>query len=805
MPFICKALAMNRFYKFLILFYSISPLFTFAQPCPSGKSEVLITVLTDALSDETAWTLIGSDGAVYGKIDYKTYKAKQFYVHSICVPDTACLTFTIKDSYGDGINKPGYYSLRFKGIVLDSVAPGTIFTSRTTSFNCSAGTTCGTAFPIKEGNFTTPFSNTWYKFIPDSVGNYQISTCGNSCDTRLWIYSTCNGTGTDTTLIGALYFNDNNSVCGEQAILENVILNKNQTYYIRVGVRTGSICQGGIKWKLQYQGPVRGCTDPKSCNYDPLATVDDGSCLTWGNPNCKSPDLLLNEEALRSSSYLDTITNKDGCLISEGCINGFGVRDIIRFSTKIQNKGELDFFIGDSINNPKQFSYDNCHKHQHYVGYAEYLLFNEKGELQPSAYKNGFCLVDYECFGGKPKFSCEKMGISAQCGDIYPADYICQWIDATNLKEGKYTMVARVNWANKSDALGRKEKDSLNNWAQLCFDWRRINGKPIYTQLGNCPIYKDCLGNPYGNAQIDCEGNCNGTALSGDINRDGVTDNLDIASYLYAAVNQDTTSTVCTDLSGDGKLSLFDASLLLNCNLYGSKHSHPASAPHNHCIFPLGVINKDVSASLRVLQVNTIEKYADIGLRSPDANIGAVQFRVKGATVQSAKNLYHPGTFNLSVLYSPQTNVITTLSILDSSILRSNEYIPVLRVYYNTITEKDFCIESIEDIINDRHEKVIATIEGTCLPLTTSLSDIPNSLRIEAYPNPSSGQMIIRFQNLEQSETTLRFYNQLGQEVYSATSLSEQYILEEQVVPKGIYYCVATKNKVSGVIKLIMQ
>ena len=69
------------------------------------------------------------------------------------------------------------------------------------------------------------------------------------------------------------------------------------------------------------------------------------------------------------------------CPVVEGCLKGYENRKVIRFSTKIDNIGNRDYYIGDPYNNPDQFSFTNCHGHPHYDGYAEYILFNNDGVI----------------------------------------------------------------------------------------------------------------------------------------------------------------------------------------------------------------------------------------------------------------------------------------------------------------------------------------------------------------------------------------------------------------------------------------
>jgi hypothetical protein len=38
--------------------------------------------------------------------------------------------------------------------------------------------------------------------------------------------------------------------------------------------------------------------------------------------------------------------NETDCYIEEGCLNGYGARELVRFTTHIKNIGDLDYYIG---------------------------------------------------------------------------------------------------------------------------------------------------------------------------------------------------------------------------------------------------------------------------------------------------------------------------------------------------------------------------------------------------------------------------------------------------------------------------
>ncbi|MEM1359793.1 MAG: zinc metalloprotease, partial [Bacteroidota bacterium] len=70
-------------------------------PCSAGcaDTEVTLNLLTDNYASETSWTLSGPGGTIASGSGYAN---NTNYSETFCLPD-GCYTFTINDSYGDGI------------------------------------------------------------------------------------------------------------------------------------------------------------------------------------------------------------------------------------------------------------------------------------------------------------------------------------------------------------------------------------------------------------------------------------------------------------------------------------------------------------------------------------------------------------------------------------------------------------------------------------------------------------------------------------------------------------------------------
>jgi hypothetical protein len=162
--------------------------------------------------------------------------------------------------------------------------------------NMFAQADCATALPFECGDanvlgstvgnpaFTFGFcgtgdgtgGNAWYSHT-GTGGIVTLSTCnaGSNYDTKLWVYD---GTG-GCAALGCVAGNDD-SACAFGGLFSTLTFTSNlgQLYYIRVGGFGGG--QGNYELSMTCPSTLFGCTDgaTPACNYDPAATVDDGSC-----------------------------------------------------------------------------------------------------------------------------------------------------------------------------------------------------------------------------------------------------------------------------------------------------------------------------------------------------------------------------------------------------------------------------------------------------------------------------------------------------------------------------------------------
>lgn len=778
------------------LFFLVSTMPTFAQTdCGDGFVEIVVELEPDDwASEETSWEIITNAGTVIA--------SGGGVGDTICVDESLCLEFIINDTYGDGLINGGFIVVYYNDFVM--LAEGNFgYTANASMGNCPAGSSCFFPETITYDNtFTATFANTWYQFVPDTSGTFVLSTCDATADcmSSIWIYDYCAGLVWEDSQEGGIYFNQGG--CLPHATL-NANLEAGELYYIRIGSIAEECAEQDLEWSLTFEGPVVGCTDTEACNYDPVATVNDAdSCIYPGNPDCPNgPDLMVLSDVIESSIYIDYLDNSDACYIAEGCVAGYGVREILRFTTHIKNIGNQDYYIGATPDAPEdaneQWEWDECHTHWHYEGYAEYILYDLIGTEIPVGFKNGFCVMDLECSdGGTAKFGCGDQGITAGCGDIYSSSLACQWIDVTTLPAGIYTLVVRVNWDNSPDAAGRVELNLNNNWGQACIEITRDDEGDIeaVNVVEDCAPYVDCLGEIYGDATLDCEGNCAGTKIIGDLMEDGMYLFDDVNAYANGILNNNVEPSPCTDLNMDDNINVVDAAMLLACALESTgTHTHPDGGVggHSHCQLPqVAVLNPTGTVNLSIADYNTEMNYLDIHLQSPSHYTLAYQLQLSGATVAGVSSLVVESTYVPDIYFNGEGTIVG-LSPNEVAVNRYVEYSPFLRIFLSEITEAEICL-SVDAIVNDYYEETNFMVENACLDsyLVTGVNNSPNinkPLSIAAYPNPSNGVVTISLSHANR-QATLQITNVQGKIVESIPLNNATTELNLRHLPKGLYF-----------------
>lgn len=677
----------------------------------------------DAFPQETGFFVLGPNA--------DTLHAGGIEGLDVCLPD-GCAQVWLTDAGGDGFSLGGDYQIRYDGAVLRDGEHFDAF--QLTLVGCPEGSSCDDPLPLNIGiqdtaqTLVSPMASTWYVLDVDTTGQYLFSTCDlTSCDTRIHLYDYCDMAVFTTSSEAFITMSEDD--CETQSVVTPLLTN-GQTIYIHIE----SDCGEGVPFEASYLGGIPGCMNIEACNYLPIATAPD-TCFLIGDPECPNigPDLIINGPRAFSTLEFTTESSSDACMIEEGCLQGFGTREIVRFDTEIANIGTEDYFIGAPADNPEQFEWDACHNHYHYEGYAEYALYTSGGSPLPTiGFKNGFCIMDLgSCnYGGGPtKYTCSNMGITAGCQDIYSRFLDCQWVDITDLPGGEYTLVIRVNWDYSPDANGSFELSYANNAVAVCFSFERdAEGNATnFAKYQDCPVPLDCIGHPYGTAEPDCAGNCPGFLVKGDVDMNGEVDADDPLIYAGLLIEGESTDAPCVDLNGDGELSITDVALAADCAHYGHNHLGD-NGVEDHCDWngPLVVPNEEVQFSLILPHEDS--SHVDIYVHNPNTWLSAWSLQLTGAQFSDLTPLFDTTGYH-HLFHLSADGTAFGVALQDSLISKSTLPQALFRVNFTAPTAELCLLEAAEVTNHDRHN-VAAQGGGCVIPGTFCLGDVnDNGLR----------------------------------------------------------------------------
>lgn len=795
---------MKKIYSFFFpctSLFLISGLFTATRAiaCDPGESEVEVVISADYPYGIT-WTVKDEGGTTYGSGGSTG--------GNVCVPDGVPMIFTINGYF---YYETDYCQVSYNGTLGGEIDGTTLDGGPLQIFLAfPEGANCFEAESTDLGTHLAPGPDYWYAFTPDTTGSFEITTCdlGNTCDTKLWVYSYCLGLNPVENAEGTYAYNDN--YCGDLARISTILVAGN-TYYIRVG-DADDACEGTpINWALNFLGAPAGCTDPFACNYAPLAETDDGSCMYPGNPDCPSgPDLVLDPTLFDggvggygADFTLQTVNTSDPyteCYYEEGALTGLGLRYVLEFGIRIWNMGDEDYHIGHAGESP-YLVWDPCHGHYHYIDYGEYILYDSLGNEIPAGHKNGFAVMDLCGAGG---YNGYDMGISAGCYDMYGQGTGGQWVDISDVPDGTYTLVARVNWENHPDIDGRTETNLANNWLSTCLNITHdASGAPIPQIVDSCTTYIDCLGEIFGNAFIDCNGDCGGWRLLGDLNLDTARTYDDVQMYTDDILDNTIVAQSCNDANSDAYIDVVDAAMVMGCanESMGYTHDKPL------CSLPAVYYNSNDTVTLSIGEVNDALHYLDIYSYNPGCRVMGMQFTMQGLTIDSVQNLCAE-TYGTNFKISYNDTKVIALGYGEVGYQKRTEPIPILRIYYTTTYPTDICIKHFTAAVNDDFEEVPTAYDNACVTLTSAgaLYQNPDALQVNVFPNPFDRSATFSFTGYYSGPLMLQVLDLSGKLLRTYGPVSGGTItMDRGSLPAGMYIYKVTGDNINKEGKVVIE
>lgn len=292
-----------------ILFILLLPILTFAQ------KEVVITIKTDSYPQETFWTLYNQqyNGDTLYFVEAGHYTQSNFtYNDTVYIPDTITnITFTIWDTYGDGIINGEYYV---------SICGDTIISYPTSTFQtglnhnrtvpqCMPQPPPGPCVPALVNINLDQFTNETSWEIKDTLGNI-IAAGGpypNAPDYQPQNIPVCLPTG---VLRFSIFDTYGDGLAGSQWGG-----NDGSYYVIQCGdtLVFGTTPDFGtdsthvfISDTCAPPPPVPGCMDDNYIEFNPAATVDDGSCATFKIIGCTDTTAFNYDSTANYMDYVDS-------------------------------------------------------------------------------------------------------------------------------------------------------------------------------------------------------------------------------------------------------------------------------------------------------------------------------------------------------------------------------------------------------------------------------------------------------------------------------------------------------------------
>ncbi|CAK8685549.1 unnamed protein product [Clavelina lepadiformis] len=164
-----------------------------------------------------------------------------------------------------------------------------------------------------------------------------------------------------------------------------------------------------------------------------------------------TPDLIQDIPLLQQSIHIDDQPLHNlYCAAEENCLAPsasklnwpYGSRRLLRFSTRVWNRGRADFRPARSQD---QWIWHQCHGHYHSMAeFTHYDILDLNFTEVAEGHKASFCLEDSQCDPDvSPRFDCDQpgggvQGIAVGCSDNYQYNIDCQWIDISDVKRGNY-------------------------------------------------------------------------------------------------------------------------------------------------------------------------------------------------------------------------------------------------------------------------------------------------------------------------------------------------------------------------------
>jgi len=111
-------------------------------------------------------------------------------------------------------------------------------------------------------------------------------------------------------------------------------------------------------------------------------------------------------------------------------------------------------------------------------------------------------------------------------------------------------------------------------------------------------------------------------------------------------------------------------------------------------------------------------------------------------------------------------------------------------------------IKNTANIYFDFNEPVITNTTSSLLAVPSEI-ELPNSLDLDAFPNPFSNALKVVIEN--ESIVNIKVYNNLGQIVFSSLNINKSITINTEEWTKGLYMLEVNNGETISVKKLVKE
>jgi hypothetical protein len=280
----------------------------------------------------------------------------------------------------------------------------------------------------------------------------------------------------------------------------------------------------------------------------------------------------------------------------------------------------------------------------------------------------------------------------------------------------------------------------------------------------------------YGNETIDCNGDCNGGAVIGDMNGNQLVELSDVEAFITGILDQNIVGSDCKDLSNDSFLSVWDAALSANCALNAA-----------NCNFPNENTNLDETVEIGFTTINSLEQFIDIHIKNPQTSISAYELNVSGITISSVESLINETQFPNIPRFNIDGTKIIGLSINDSLIAISNQNTPFLRVHFDSITNSSICVETVIHCLDQSFRPINVNLIDACVQFAALDENQISNFNI--FPNPANESVEITVQKSNAENLSITIYDALGRVIFQnkMNDFSKPFQINTSLYENGLY------------------